>query len=157
MQHTNLRHTFTILYQLLECNAGETNATTVTASLLGPDDTSTDVVIDSQPDTVALDWRDISCSIYKVGCCQACLPSHLWSYPWLQCRPSTAMSVVMSMATLLVQTSCMCAYGHVHGCTAHADFLPLCLWSYPWLHYSCRFPTITPMVMSMAALLVQPF
>jgi len=69
MQHTNLRHTFTIWHQLLECNAGETNATTVTASLLGPDDTSTDVVMDNSPDTVALDWRDISCSIYKVGCC----------------------------------------------------------------------------------------
>lgn len=138
MQHTNLPHTFTISYQLLECNAGETNATTVTASLLGPDDTSTDVVIDSQPDTVALDWRDISCSIYKVGCCQDCPPSYLWSYPWLQRRLSTAMSVVISMATLLMQTSCICADGYVHGCTAQADFLHICVWSCPWLHCSCR-------------------
>ncbi|KAL0042544.1 hypothetical protein WJX79_003095 [Trebouxia sp. C0005] len=46
---------------------GEMNATTVTASLLGPDDISTDVVMDSMPETVALDWRNISCSIYKAG------------------------------------------------------------------------------------------
>ena len=43
--------------------AGETNATTVTASLLAGNDTSADVALD----TVALDWHNISCSIYKVG------------------------------------------------------------------------------------------
>lgn len=46
--------------------AGETNATTVTASLLAGNDTSTDAVMDSPPETVALDWQNISCSIYKV-------------------------------------------------------------------------------------------
>lgn len=46
--------------------AGETDATTVTASLLAGNDTSADAVMDTPPETVALDWHNISCSIYKV-------------------------------------------------------------------------------------------
>ncbi len=89
--------------------------------------------MDSLPDTVALDWHNISCSIYKVGCCQDCLTSHLWSCPWLQCRLSTAMSVVMLMAALLKQTFYSYVCSHVHGYTAHADLLELCLGSRLWL------------------------
>ncbi len=121
MQHRIVCHPFTMWHQLPECNAGETNATTVTASLLGPDDTSTDVVMDSLPDTVALDWRNISCSIYKVGCCQDCLSSHLWSYSWLHCSCSLSMlmPVVMFTATLLM-SACVSAGSCWHLATAVA-------------------------------------
>lgn len=45
---------------------GETNEPTVTSSLLTGDEAAEDVVIDALPEKVALDWHNISCSIYKV-------------------------------------------------------------------------------------------
>ena len=127
-------------HQLLKCNAGETNATTVTASLLGPDDTSTDAVLDNPPDTVALDWRDISCSIYKVGCCQDCL-SCLWSYSWLHCscrifmfksvvtggdirRPQLSLYLAMPYT---VPVSFQAGGQGLQGATPHPNTLCLCL------------------------------
>ena len=47
-------------------SAGETNEPTVTSSLLGSDEAAGDVVMDTLPEKVALDWHNISCTIYKV-------------------------------------------------------------------------------------------
>ena len=46
--------------------AGATNESTVTSSLLTGDDATGDVMVDALPEKVALDWHNISCSIYKV-------------------------------------------------------------------------------------------
>ena len=46
--------------------AGATNEPTVTSSLLTSDEAAEDVVVETLPEKVALDWHNISCSIYKV-------------------------------------------------------------------------------------------
>lgn len=47
-------------------SAGETNEPTVTSALLGNDEAAGDVVVDTLPEKVVLDWHNISCTIYKV-------------------------------------------------------------------------------------------
>lgn len=59
--------------------AGETNEPSVTSSLLGGDEAVADVVVDSLPEKVALDWHNISCSIYKVQQI-GCLKAAGWAY-----------------------------------------------------------------------------
>ena len=46
--------------------AGGTDEPTVTSSLLTGNEAARDVVVDTLPEKVALDWHSISCSIYKV-------------------------------------------------------------------------------------------
>lgn len=51
---------------MVSASAGETNEASVTSSLLVGDEAAGDVVVDTLPEKVALDWHNISCSIYKV-------------------------------------------------------------------------------------------